>query len=209
MAAKSPSVIARSGLPPHRETPPGAVNPGAASSVRLGMTTETDRTEQQRPAPPAPAPPSRRRVIGIAGAIGVGGLLAACGGSDETAPPASPGSPATSSSESAPPSPESSTPTGVAGEVLVKTADVEVGGGVVVKDKKIVVTQPTSGDFKAFTAVCTHQGCLVGTVSSGTISCPCHGSQYSAENGSVTGGPAPRPLKAVKVAVEGDSVVEA
>jgi Rieske Fe-S protein len=185
--------------------PLGPVNPGAASSVRLGMTTETDRTEQ-RPAPPAPAPPSRRRVIGIAGAIGVGGLLAACGGSDETSPPASP---ATSSSESAPPAPESSTTAGGAGEVLVKTADVQVGGGVILKDKKIVVTQPTSGDFKGFTAVCTHQGCLVGSVSSGTISCPCHGSQYSAENGSVTGGPAPRPLKAVKVAVEGDSVVEA
>lgn len=147
-------------------------------------------------------------MIGIAGAIGVGGLLAACGGSDETSPPASPAT-SSSSSESAPPSPEPSTPAGGAGEVLVKTADVEVGGGVVVKEKKIVVTQPTSGDFKAFTAVCTHQGCLVGTVSSGTISCPCHGSQYSAENGSVTGGPAPSPLKAVKVAVEGDSVVEA
>ncbi|MFB7293483.1 Rieske (2Fe-2S) protein, partial [Actinacidiphila glaucinigra] len=87
-----------------------------------------------------------------------------------SAPPASePASaPATASATTSPPS---------QGEVLVKAADVPVGGGTVIADKKVVVTQPTAGEFKAFSAVCTHEGCLVNTVSDGTINCPCHGSK--------------------------------
>ena len=57
-------------------------------------------------------------------------------------------------------------------------------------DDKLVVTQPTEGEFKGFTAVCTHQGCTVGRVEDGEIRCPCHGSRFSAEDGSVVGGPA-------------------
>jgi Rieske Fe-S protein len=86
---------------------------------------------------------------------------------------------------------------------------VPVGSGVILSDQKVVVTQPTKGDFKAFSAICTHQGCLVSNVSGGTISCPCHGSQYSVKDGSVIGGPAPAPLPAVKVAVKGGEVVKA
>jgi Rieske Fe-S protein len=50
-------------------------------------------------------------------------------------------------------------------------------------------------------------GCLVGTVSGGTIQCPCHGSRYSIADGSVTGGPAPRPLPTKQVEVVADSIV--
>ena len=53
------------------------------------------------------------------------------------------------------------------------------------------------------------RGCIVATVSGGTISCPCHGSQYSVKDGSVLGGPAPAPLPAVKVTVKGNEVVKA
>ena len=56
---------------------------------------------------------------------------------------------------------------------------------------KVVVTQPSAGEFKAFSAVCTHAGCLVDQVASGTIDCPCHGSKFSVKNGSVVAGPAP------------------
>ena len=62
--------------------------------------------------------------------------------------------------------------------------------------EKIVVTQPTEGDFKAFTAVCTHQGCTVGAVKGDTIQCNCHGSQYNAADGKVKKGPAPKALAA-------------
>jgi Rieske Fe-S protein len=72
-----------------------------------------------------------------------------------------------------------------------------------------VVTQPTAGSFKAFTAVCTHQGCTVGTVAGGTIDCPCHGSKFSIKDGSVVNGPATSPLAAITIKVEGTSVVEA
>ena len=50
---------------------------------------------------------------------------------------------------------------------------------------QVVVTQPTAGEFKAFSAVCTHMGCIVNQISNGTIDCPCHGSQYSITTGDV------------------------
>jgi Rieske Fe-S protein len=93
--------------------------------------------------------------------------------------------------------------------VLAKTTDIPVGGGKILTDKKIVITEPQSGTFKAFTAVCTHQGCIVNTVSGGTINCPCHGSKFSIANGSVVNGPAPSPLAPVSIEVQGTSIVQA
>ena len=93
--------------------------------------------------------------------------------------------------------------------VLARTADIPVGGGKILTDKKIVITEPQSGTFKAFTAVCTHQACLVDTVSGGTINCPCHGSKFSITNGSVVNGPAPSPLAPVNIEVQGTSIVQA
>jgi Rieske Fe-S protein len=151
----------------------------------------------------------RRRALG--GAVGVGlGLpvLAACGGDDggsETA-----GDTATPSPESAPETPEPETGGGDGGgaDVLASTSEVPVGGGVVNTDAKVVVTQPERGEFKAFTAVCTHQGCTVTAVTE-TISCPCHGSEFAIADGSVVAGPAPSPLAAVEVTVEGGEVLRA
>jgi Rieske Fe-S protein len=93
--------------------------------------------------------------------------------------------------------------------VLAKTTDIPVGGGTILTDKKIVITEPQSGTFKAFTAVCTHQGCIVNSVSGGTINCPCHGSKFSIANGSVVNGPAPSPLAPVSIEVQGTSIVQA
>jgi len=84
-----------------------------------------------------------------------------------------------------------------------------VGGGEVLTDQKIVVTQPKAGTFAAFTAVCTHLGCLVDSVSGGTINCPCHGSKFSITNGSVVNGPATSPLAAVSIKVQGKNIVRA
>jgi Rieske Fe-S protein len=72
-----------------------------------------------------------------------------------------------------------------------------------------VITQPHAGSYDAFTAVCTHQGCLVATVSGGTINCPCHGSRFSIVNGSVVNGPATSPLAPVSIKVQGTSIVQA
>jgi Rieske Fe-S protein len=93
--------------------------------------------------------------------------------------------------------------------VLAKTSDIPVGGGKILADKKIVITEPQAGSFKAFTAVCTHQGCTVDSVSGGTINCPCHGSKFSIANGSVVNGPAVSPLAPVSITVQGTSIVQA
>ena len=155
---------------------------------------------------PGAAGTSRRTVLGYAALAGAGlPLLAACGGGGDDETPAG----TTSSPSAGGESPSGSESDAGGGGGLVATADVPVGGGVILDEKKIVVTQPKSGDFKAFTAVCTHQSCTVSSVKNGTISCPCHGSTYSAADGSVTNGPATRPLRAIAISVEGDEIVKA
>ena len=87
---------------------------------------------------------------------------------------------------------------------LANTADVPVGSGLIVNE--VVVTQPSAGQFMGFSAKCTHKGCLVDKVAEGTIDCPCHGSKFNLD-GSVANGPADKPLEAVAVSVQGDSIV--
>jgi Rieske Fe-S protein len=65
----------------------------------------------------------------------------------------------------------------------------------------VVVTQPTKGEFKGFSAICTHMGCTVDKVADGTIDCPCHGSEYSVTDAHVVRGPAPKPLPAMNIKV--------
>jgi Rieske Fe-S protein len=91
------------------------------------------------------------------------------------------------------------------GRVLARTSEVPVGSGVIVDD--VVITQPTAGDFKGFSATCTHAGCTVNKVADGTIQCPCHGSKFNLD-GSVANGPAAKPLEPQIVAVEGDSIIK-
>jgi Rieske Fe-S protein len=95
---------------------------------------------------------------------------------------------------------------GAGGAALASTDEIPVGGGKVFDGKNVVVTQPTSGEFVAFSAVCTHQGCSVATVLDGTINCPCHGSKFDIKDGSVAGGPAPQPLSKVQITVDGTSI---
>jgi len=83
--------------------------------------------------------------------------------------------------------------------VLGPSTAVPVGGGVVYVQRKVVVTQPTEGDFRAFSAICTHARCLLSEVTDGTIYCPCHGSTFSITNGAALKGPATKALTAVRV----------
>ena len=89
---------------------------------------------------------------------------------------------------------------------LATTSQVQVGSGYINTTSNIVVTQPTAGEYKAFTAVCTHQGCIVDSVANNVIQCPCHGSQYSAKDGSVIQGPATQPLAAKTIKVSGTEI---
>jgi Rieske Fe-S protein len=113
------------------------------------------------------------------------------------------------SGQSSSPQPASGQPASGQPPSLALTSDVPVGGGKILADKKIVITQPRAGSFEAFTAVCTHQGCTVSSVSGGTVNCPCHGSKFSIANGSVVAGPAPAALAPVSIKVQGTSIVQA
>jgi Rieske Fe-S protein len=134
---------------------------------------------------------TRRAALAGAGFAGLAATLAACGGGNSSSSSPSSGSGQAGNSGSA---------------ALASTSEIPVGGGKVFSAEKVVVTQPTAGDFKAFSAICTHLGCLVDKVASGTIDCPCHGSKYSVKNGSVVSGPAPKPLPAQAIKVAGGKI---
>jgi Rieske Fe-S protein len=155
---------------------------------------------------------TRRTVLACAGAA-CAAVLAGCSkyNSNNGGIAGSQPAPATSSSPAPPASGSGAAGSGAAAApaALASTSDVPVGGGKILADKKIVITQPKSGEFRGFSAVCTHAGCIVGTVSGGTINCPCHGSRFSITNGSVVNGPAPSPLPPVGIKVQGTSIIQA
>lgn len=146
------------------------------------------------------------------GLVGLAGAVSACGSggpSSSSAGTTAGAAPATTGAGSAPSSASGgggSTAGAQGGSALATTSEIPVGSGKIFTSDKIVVTQPNSGDFKAFSAVCTHMGCIVSTISNGTIDCPCHGSQYSISTGAVVGGPAPSPLPAQTIKVTGSNI---
>ena len=126
---------------------------------------------------------SRRRLLAGAGLTAAAlGSLAACGGASESAG----GS-------------------GSAGPVTAPATDIPVGGGKIFAESQTVITQPTQGEFKAFSSICTHARCPVAEVTD-NIACKCHGSKFSLTDGSVLEGPAKEPLPAKTVTVQGSSV---
>jgi Rieske Fe-S protein len=140
------------------------------------------------------------------GAEGQAGNPVPTSAAPSTAPSSAPSSasstPSASSARSSATKPPGTTPSGPS----VTIADVPVGGGVVLPDADFVVTQPTKGTYKAFSAICTHRQCKVADVADGTINCNCHGSKYSIKDGSVVNPPAPKPLAESKTAVVGSKV---
>lgn len=138
---------------------------------------------------------TRRAVLaGVAGA-GAAAALAACGsGEDGGASDSGAGQAAGGAGA-------------IGGGALARKADIPVGGGKIFKAEKVVVTQPEAGEYKAFSAVCTHAGCTVSSIKDGIIDCGCHGSQFSAADGSVKSGPASTPLLSRAIKVDGDNLV--
>lgn len=149
---------------------------------------------------------SRRNVIyGLAAAGVAAPILAACGSDSDDDGDAT-GDATSGSTNSSSPTKSATSGSSDGGDSGIKTSDIPVGGGAIFAEQQIVVTQPEAGEFKAFSSICTHSGCAVAEVADGTIDCPCHGSKYSIEDGSVVGGPAPKPLPAKTVTVSGDSL---
>lgn len=156
-------------------------------------------------APHQPASkPARRAVITAAGATGLAVALTACGSDDDSSSASS--SAGTEESSSTSSGGTSGGDAGSGGTEVAKTADIPEGGGKVFADQKMVVTQPTAGEFKAFSSTCTHQGCAVKSIKDGVINCPCHNSNFSITDGSVKSGPATKPLPAMEITVDGESI---
>ncbi|MFR0354014.1 Rieske (2Fe-2S) protein [Streptomyces sediminimaris] len=150
--------------------------------------------------PPVEAP-GRRTVVAAVGAAGLAVALTACGSSDDTSSSGGSGTQAGANASGG----GSGSGSG-GGTALAKTSDIPEGGGKIFKDRNVVVTQPAAGTFKAFSTRCPHMGCAVSSIAKGVIVCPCHGSQFSVEDGSVKKGPATSGLTAEKVTVSGDSI---
>jgi Rieske Fe-S protein len=132
-------------------------------------------------------------------------VLVACSGDDGSTAVDPAGGSGTSSSASSPDATESES-SGGGSAALTTTEEIPVGSGVIFPDQQVVITQPTEGEFKCFTAVCTHQGCIVSSVADGEIQCECHGSAFSIEDGSVVNPPATQPLAEKQITVAGDNI---
>jgi len=146
---------------------------------------------------PSPEAASTRRgmLLGV-GLVGLAGTLTACGGSkDDSGSAASP-----------PPGNGRSAPANAGGDALAKTGEIPVGGGKIFKDEKVVVTQPKQGEFEAFSAVCQHRGCTVGSIAGDKIICPCHGSAYNVSDGGVANGPTTKPLPRKNIKVQNGEI---
>ena len=125
-----------------------------------------------------------RRATLITGAVASGALLASCaeGDSNVTAP-------------------EGTVEVGSASAMGVGKAARLTHGSTTV-----IVSQPSAGEYKAFSTVCTHQGCQVQVQDSNRIVCPCHGSEFAVADGSVVHGPAESPLASYPVQEKGGKI---
>ena len=189
------------------------------------MTPESTRDSQSCSGGTEQDPhPTRRGVLLGASLAGLGGALAGCStaavpyNANEAgvAPggPAQAGTPDPGVMSSAGGMPSSGAPSRkpkkdatVTGTVLGAASEIPVGGGKIYTAAKVVVTQPARGQYKAFSAVCTHVGCIMSAVTNRTIDCPCHGSQFKITNGAVITGPAPSPLPPKQIKIVGGNVV--
>lgn len=147
--------------------------------------------------------PSRRIVFHGLTALGVAAVLAGCGSDDD-------------GSSGSDPTTDTKTPTGgrssggtTTENVLAETSEVPLGGGLILPDEKIVITQPADGEFRAFSAVCKHQGFTVTSVEDEQIRCDHHGSVYDFESGDNIGGPAPAPLDPIQIRVKNGKILQA
>ncbi|MEO7127109.1 MAG: Rieske (2Fe-2S) protein [Nakamurella sp.] len=135
---------------------------------------------------------SRRNVLGAGAVVGLGavGMAAAAG-----------------CANSGSFDPGMSTAAGLS-TVLIPLEKLPVGGlvSVAIDRKPAFISRPTSSNVRAFSAICTHQGCTVMSAGDQLI-CPCHGSHFELLTGAVLRGPAQKPLPPIDVTIDGGNVI--
>ncbi|MFF2806880.1 Rieske (2Fe-2S) protein [Streptomyces sp. NPDC058000] len=90
---------------------------------------------------------------------------------------------------------------------LGPAAEVPVGGAKLYAAQRLLVSQPTKGEFKCFSSVCTHMGGTLNKIEKGQAVCPLHGSHFEVATGKVAQGPASSPLEEVPVKVKGGKLM--
>ncbi|GIH05062.1 iron-sulfur protein [Rhizocola hellebori] len=142
---------------------------------------------------------SRRALIAGAGAVSLTGVLAACGGDDQPPPSSSGTTPGAAPTTGGAKPPTSPAP-------LTTKSKIPVGSAVSFGADGVIVAQPTAGKFIGFSAICTHQECVLTNIKGDTIKCGCHQSEFSAKDGRVLNGPANRSLPKVDLKIEGENI---
>ena len=135
-----------------------------------------------------------RRALLVAGGAGTALALAACAPGDASSGGGTGSGGGTSSGTTT-------------GTEIANLSDIPVGGAVAVmlNGSQVIVSQPTAGEVVAFSAICTHQGCIVVPEKKG-LTCPCHQSLFDTATGAVLQGPATDPLPPVTVTLKGDKI---
>jgi cytochrome b6-f complex iron-sulfur subunit len=162
---------------------------------------------------------SRRGFIRLGTALGVGAagasVLAACGGGESGGGGSGNGSGGNdgggSTQSSGKKTDGGAEKQASSGQAIAQTSEVAPGSAVRFRDSgsPAVLVHLDSGDFVAYSAVCTHQRCTV-AYKNEQLACPCHGSVFDPANGAqVVNGPAQRPLPEIPVEVRGGEVLRA
>jgi nitrite reductase/ring-hydroxylating ferredoxin subunit len=167
----------------------------------------TDRPDQDAPEALPRCFLSRRVVLAGVGAAGVTLVAAGCStyGDDNTSSEAAPATPSQGADAQPSAAATSSAAGGSDANAIATLSEIPVGGGKIFADKGVVVVQPTSGQVKAYSVVCPHQGCKCDKITE-TIDCPCHGSKFSLKDGSRVAGPAQKGLDEKQVSVSGQNI---
>jgi Rieske Fe-S protein len=107
--------------------------------------------------------------------------------------------------------PEAEQESGSSGNSIAAASDVAAGSAVPFNDggTDAVLVHLESGEFVAYSAICTHQQCTV-AYRDAQLVCPCHGSIFDPANGAaVVNGPAQVPLQEIPVEVRDGEVFKA
>ena len=141
---------------------------------------------------------ARREVLGIATAASAALALSACAAEPESA------------TTSPPSATVDQAPSELSGEIRLGLAsEVMVGSGnkfMIDEMLTILVTQPKAGDYRGFSATCTHAGCIVSGVRDGEIACGCHGARFDVASGAVLAGPARTALGRINIELRGEEL---